>query len=119
MKGQNPYTIAFGIKPNQYISRPEVVDEIVSTFNSEMPSYMGCIITGIRGCGKTVALTSIARDMNENPDWIVINVNPERDILQTIASSLYENAILKPLFSKADINISVAIAGVYIHQEKC
>ena len=48
------------------------------------------MITGVRGSGKTVMLTDISKHFKNEKDWIVIELNPDRDMLQGIAAKLYD-----------------------------
>ena len=36
--------------------------EIIETFEDENPAYQVCMITGVRGSGKTVMLTEITKN---------------------------------------------------------
>ena len=56
----NPFTLSFGKKPLQYISRISQTNQILETFRSDVPSTQIFMITGVRGSGKTVMMTSIA-----------------------------------------------------------
>ena len=55
----NPYTLTFGIKPKEYIERLSDTQEVLGNFLSEEPSQQIYMITGVRGSGKTVFLTTI------------------------------------------------------------
>ena len=55
MSGQNPFTLSFGRKPEQYIARLVQTEEIVQDFLQDRPSSQVYMITGVRGSGKTVA----------------------------------------------------------------
>ena len=102
----NPFDITFGKPPVEIIDRSEVENEIASSFlNSNRPSPV-YILTGPRGCGKTVSLTSISNKFKEMDKWIVIDLNPQQDLEQQFAASLYQKGELKRLFLKKEFNFS-------------
>lgn len=59
MKGENPFTLTFGQKPVEFISRTDQIGKIINTFDMENPSNMVYMIAGVRGSGKTVSLAVI------------------------------------------------------------
>ena len=56
----NPFTLSFGKKPAEFISRISQTNQILDDLNSENPSSQVYMITGVRGAGKTVMMTNIA-----------------------------------------------------------
>ena len=65
----NPFTLSFGKKPVQYISRLEQTNQILAAFQEENPTNQLFMITGVRGSGKTVMLTNIASEMRKSSNW--------------------------------------------------
>ena len=110
----NPFTLNFGILPQKMISRPLQRNSVIETFTSVQPSYHVVMITGVRGSGKTVMMTEIAKTIAEIKDWIVIELNPEKNLLHSLAARLYNISSLKPLFINAKIEISVMGVGFSI-----
>lgn len=53
----NPYTLVFGQPPLEIIERKAQTDRIISEFCQERSSNYLNLVTGIRGCGKTVFIT--------------------------------------------------------------
>ena len=102
----NPFSITFGIEPSNYIKRIKESDKIISEFESEKPSNYVYIITGLRGSGKTVLLSSISNHFINENDWIVVDPGPKDNILENIASELYETGKLKKLFIKSEFSFS-------------
>lgn len=110
----NPFDITFGKPPLEIIDRPDVEQEIATSFlNDNRPSPV-YILTGPRGCGKTISLTSIANKFNNLDKWIVIDLNPKRDLEEQLAASLYEKGKLKHLFIKKEFNFSFKGLGISI-----
>ena len=85
----NPFTLSFGKKPLQYISRLSQTQQILETFQAPVPSNQIFMITGVRGSGKTVMMTNIAHELKADDSWIVIELNPTRDLLQSLAAKIY------------------------------
>ena len=110
----NPFNISFGKKPHQYISRFISVNKVVETFSSEYPSTQTFLITGLRGSGKTVLMTEIIREFKDDDKWIAIELNPEQDIMEDLASKLYNAPGLKKHFLKAKIDLSILGIGVSV-----
>lgn len=61
----NPFTLSFGKQPSTYISRLEQTNEVVENFPPKPANCMMYMITGVRGAGKTVLMTSIAKELTE------------------------------------------------------
>ena len=57
----NPFTLTFGREPINRIDRLEQKDYVVNSFESNPPSNQVCMVTGVRGSGKTVFLTEIGK----------------------------------------------------------
>lgn len=110
----NPFTLSFGIEPKEYISRSEQTSNIIDTFMSESPSNYVYMLSGIRGCGKTVMLANITERFENEKNWVVVNVSPDVDILNTIASTLYSRKGIHNLFTNAKIDLSALGIGVSI-----
>jgi hypothetical protein len=72
------------------------------------------MITGVRGSGKTVMLTDIAKYFRENEDWIVVDLSAERDLLNSFAAELSNLPDLLELFRDAKINLSFLGLGLEI-----
>ena len=112
----NPFTLTFGTIPEQFISRPRLTDRIMDDFLADKPTSQTYMITGGRGSGKTVMLTEISMALREYDDWITIELNPEEELMDALASKLYNIEKIKPLFIKSRISLAVGGSGATIEQ---
>lgn len=108
----NPFTLSFGMEPIQYISRLSQSVEIIESFTSDNPSTYAYMITGVRGSGKTVMLSNLSERFENEENWIVLNVIPDSDILNSVAAKLYSRSELKKLFVRAKLDLSAFGLGV-------
>ena len=102
----NPFSMTFGIEPENLIKRIKETDKIISEFSSEKISNYVYIITGIRGSGKTVLLSNISNHFTKEKDWVVVDPGPKNNILENVASEIYETAKIKKIFLKGEFSFS-------------
>ena len=112
----NPFTLSFGKKPLQYISRIAQTNEVIQNFEAEIPPNQIYMITGVRGSGKTVMMTCIAAEMKKRENWIVVELNPMRDLLKSLAAKLYSIPQMHERFLKAKLDFSAFGLGVSIEE---
>lgn len=112
----NPFTLSFGRKPLQFISRIAQTNQVIETFQSDVPSTQIYMISGVRGSGKTVMMTTIAGELKQEEDWIVVELNPMRDMLQSLAAKIYGLPHMKEKFIKAKLDFSALGLGVSIER---
>lgn len=108
----NPFTLSFGKKPLQYVSRISQTQEIIENFNNTEPTEQIYMITGVRGAGKTVTMTAVASDLRAMDEWIVVELNPTRDLLQSLAAKLYSLPEMHAHFVQAKLDFSFLGLGV-------
>lgn len=106
MGKNNPYTLTFGKEPTQLIARATQSQQVIDSFLSEPSAQQVYMVTGIRGSGKTVFMTEIARKIAKQKDWISVELNPERDMLISLAAKLSSENELARIFRSAEINLS-------------
>ena len=110
----NPFTLSFGKKPLQYISRLSQTQQILETFQAPVPSNQIFMITGVRGSGKTVMMTNIAHELKADDSWIVIELNPTRDLLQSLAAKMYSLPEMHARFLNARLDFSAFGLGLSV-----
>lgn len=103
---RNPFVLNFGKVPTQYISREIIIDEIVQEMLEEDAQNNCFMLTGTRGSGKTVTMTAIEQRISESEDWIVIRLNAERKMLESLVGKLYDSREFITKFVDANINLS-------------
>lgn len=108
----NPFTLSFGKKPIQYVSRISQTQEIIEKFNSTEPTEQIYMIVGVRGAGKTVTMTAVASDLRAMDEWIVVELNPTRDLLQSLAAKLYSLPEMHAHFVQAKLDFSFLGLGL-------
>lgn len=113
----NKFTVTFGQLPSSYINRGHIADKICNDFFLDFPLSHIYIISGVRGSGKTVLLTNISKTIEKKKDWIVVDVNPNREILEQVASGIFENAHVKHLFLSKSFSFSFHGFGFSIEGE--
>ena len=101
---ENPFSLIFGVEPKSLISNTNQFEEVKKKLLSG-PS-MAYVISGARGAGKTVLLTRLAKSLASLDDWVVIELNPSTDMLEYLASSLYEQSKAKFRFLKKEFSFS-------------
>ena len=106
----------FGKEPGQMINRIVTREEVIDTFQSEIPSQMLYMVTGVRGAGKTVFMTDIMNYFREEKEWIVVQLNPERDLLQALLGKLCMDNSLDKILKSAKMNLSFFGLGVTVGQ---
>ena len=112
----NPFNLTFGKEPPHMISRYAQSNEIVETFMSKTPSQQIYMVSGVRGSGKTVFMTTIVKTLSSSEDWIVIELNSAGDLLKEFASKLYHAKGQKASFHAAGINLSFLGLGLNIEK---
>lgn len=111
---QNPFSIMFGKEPSRMISRISQSDQVIRMFTQEAPGSQIFMITGVRGAGKTVFVTSVEKNMNRDSKWVTVELNPAVDLLQDLASKLYNDKSIVELLKRAKINLSFFGIGIGI-----
>ncbi len=110
----NNFSVTFGLSPTSYINRDFLKKQVYDDFTLDYPLSHIYIICGVRGSGKTVLLNDISNDIKKDKKWILIDINPDRDILEQIASGLYENRNSKYLFLSKTFSFSFHGLGISI-----
>lgn len=103
---RNPYSLLFGKAPSQLIDRVSQRRLVVEDFTDPSPSQQIYVVTGVRGIGKTVFLTEVEREIEQVDGWIVVELNPNRDMLTSLAAKLASQDALARVFQRAKINLS-------------
>lgn len=114
MQKENPFNITFGKEPFSIISRSTELNKIYSSFESDNPNSDVYVLTGIRGSGKTVSMATVFDYFKKKENWICIELNPESDMLEQLASKLYDEGKLRKLFLKAEFSFSFQGIGFSI-----
>ena len=115
--GKNPYTLMFGKEPVQLVSRAPVVIDIIEAFQGDKPSQQVFVITGVRGSGKTVLMTEVCNKLRENDSWVVVELNPELDMLNSLAAKLSSEHALARIFKSAKIDLSFFGFGLSVEND--
>lgn len=110
---QNPFSYTFGIKPREYIINIQE-DIILENFMYADPVERAYMITGVRGSGKTVMLSDLSENLEQAGGWYIIDLNPARDLMQSLAAQLYDKQLIKNDFLKAKLDISFFGLGLEI-----
>lgn len=113
----NPFSISFGKTPHTIIQRYSQIDTIYETFDQEEPSSQSFMITGVRGSGKTVALSNISSYYKAKPDWIVIELSIEDDLLTQFESKLSVITQIKKVHTKKELSFSAFGIGAAISKD--
>ena len=108
----NPFCLTFGKEPYQLISRYVPMNEIMNAFTEEKPSQQVYMITGVRGSGKTVFMNSVSKELKEDNDWVVIELNSSGELLKELAEKLYSIKGMSKIFNESGINLSAFGIGV-------
>ncbi|MBR5376402.1 MAG: ATP-binding protein [Lachnospiraceae bacterium] len=111
---KNPYNLVFGKEPLQNISRAAQMSEILENFDEDPAPQQIYMITGIRGSGKTVFMTEIAKELKKDDKWIVVELNPAGKLLENLAESLASENNLARMFQNAKINLSLFGIGLEV-----
>ncbi len=110
----NPYNLIFGKEPFQVIPRNTQKNEIIYSFLSEPCEQQVYMITGIRGCGKTVFMTDVSKAIGQEKDWIVVELNSQQDLMTDLAAALGSENSLAKMFKSASINLSLFGIGLEV-----
>ncbi len=116
IENDNPYTLQFSFIPPKFIERRSLTSEIISNFTRDVPTYRGIFITGVRGSGKTVVLGDVRNKIGALDDWISIDINPETDLMHSLASKLYRIPEMRALFVEAKLDFSIVGIGIQIEK---
>lgn len=115
---QNPFTHSFGAKPIKYISTV-ATEEIIENFNYENPSERCYILTGARGSGKTVMMTTIAKAISNDENWVVYSLNSTIDMVEQLLAKLSDHPLCaKHLVKPKNIGISLKAVSIGIEYDK-
>lgn len=115
---ENPFTLSFGKEPVHCISRVSQTEQVIYTFTKENPNNRTYIITGVRGSGKTVALSIIANSFRSRKDWIVTDLNPAADLMQDFAAKLYNDSGTAAILKRAKVNLSSVNVSLEIENKE-
>ncbi|WP_352397343.1 hypothetical protein [[Clostridium] aminophilum] len=107
MKKDNPFTLTFGKRPTEYISRFEATEMIVSTFTADNPVSQMYLIEGIRCSGKTALMTAVTAELEQDEDYLVIDLNFTQNLLDDFARRLVDSCQKFPDIIKQGFNISI------------
>lgn len=112
---QNPFTTTFSKAPEYTYIATHKTDEILENFSYENPSESVYKITGVRGSGKTVILVKVEEELrsewNKEKGWLVLDLNPTRDMLGQMAAMLHKEGFGKSDTKNRSVNVSATVLG--------
>ena len=108
----NPFTLTFGKKPSEYIIRRADIEEIEKTFLEDPARSQSYLIRGVRGSGKTVLMTAIAKEIAGNTDWVCVDLNSSQNLIDDLSYRLLDACENATGILDRGMDISVAGFGI-------
>ena len=112
MNSENPFTLTFGRQPLTAITRIEDTSQIAGSFSADNPICQTYLISGLRGSGKTVLMTSVVKELQKNGNWISVDLNSSVDLLEDFAMRLADACKKNIGLTEGGIDISLAGFGI-------
>ena len=112
---RNPFTLNFGKIPSQYIDRSILIDEIIDDLTADEIQDQCFMLTGPRGSGKTVTMTAIEKKISADDDWIIVRLNPSRELIESLVAKLYDSRKFLAQFVDANLNLSKFGVGLNVN----
>lgn len=106
MLENNPFTLSFGKEPKEYIKRVSVINEIINDFEKENSTSNIYVISGVRGSGKTVLLSTLYKYFDKSQDFIAADLNTRSNMLEDLAAIITDKTPLKFKSIKAELSFS-------------
>lgn len=111
----NPFTLTFGKEPLSIINRDYEINEVYESFISPNPDSHTFLITGVRGSGKTVFMTSIANTLKKDRNWIVCDLSSDFDLIKSLTANLNSiKEVLKVSISSFENQMKSNDVAVYL-----
>ncbi|MBO4694970.1 MAG: ATP-binding protein [Clostridia bacterium] len=117
MYNKNPFTLMYGIPATSIISRDDALNTIQNAFLTNDNMYM-FLITGIRGTGKTVLLRKAFDIFSLEKNWMAIDINPQGNIIESIANKLVSSAKSQKLLEGWSLSINLPYVTISKDQTK-
>lgn len=102
----NPFAVSFGRTNSQIIERDSELQDVFRDFEAEPARKTAYILIGPRGCGKTVVLSHVLDHYRNRKDWVVARLSLSDNMLEQMASLLYEGGLAKCKFLKTEFSVS-------------
>ena len=106
----NPFSISFGRTNGEIIQRDNEIQSIFDDFDLSSPRNTIYVLTGPRGSGKTVTLSHILDIYRQRENWVVARLTQSDNMLEQMASLLYENGLSK--LKKLKVEFSFSFHGL-------
>ena len=79
----NPFNPSFGRIPTIFLNRGQLIDEVVEELDNPNSPYKVSIVYGMRGVGKTTFLTEVGRKVEQEPNWLVVDLAMGSNLMAT------------------------------------
>lgn len=107
---KNPFNPSFGIKPERFIGREEILTRILEVPYHLNDPWRNTMLIGVRGSGKTSLLSDIEQHMKSR-GLIVVKIIPDLDMLDNIVLQL-RNELPKSMIEHIPSISSINLGGV-------
>lgn len=109
---KNPFTLSLGRIPKCRISQDVYLAELYSEFLSEDPCIRVCILSGAQGSGKTIALRHILNRFENEKDWVVIQLNRDKNMFADLKERLQQAGLLEEDLKTTPKRILIAVDNI-------
>lgn len=106
----NPFNPSFGKMPSIFLDRSSLAERIISELDNLNSPYQTSLIYGQRGSGKTTLMTDISAKLKHKPDWIVLNLVLDDDLLISLIDQL--QAHVRQIPQLADFKLDIFGLGM-------
>lgn len=114
---KNPFNPSFGVRPEQFIGRDDIVDSFVDAITNKNSPWRSTLLVGVRGSGKTAVLSQIQAKITDKNTFIV-SVSPEVDFLDNVLGQLHKQISKSKLKGLPRIKSISLSYGVSVSLEK-
>lgn len=87
---KNPFNPSFGRQPTVLLDRTKLLNQLVSDIKDLDTPYRTTLIYGARGIGKTVFMNEVGRQIDQDPDWIVVHLIIGERMVARLTEMLYQ-----------------------------
>jgi len=115
---RNPFNPQFGRRPTTFIGRNDLINHLLGSYGNLNAPERTTIVSGLRGSGKTSLLSDVSFRLENNSDWIVINLACNETLLPNTLEMILFKIEQRKLKLPAVNKVSVTVPLISMEIEK-